>query len=159
VGAEGTGHSLVLARPSYGEGQAQAWALSDRVGGSPGGPESPQPSPLRSVVINEFLAHTEDPLLDFIELYNHSNQPVDVSGCVLSDDPQESKFFLPANTILPPRGFVVFDQDQLGFALKATGETIYFKSADRACVLDAVRFEAQAEGVSSGRYPDGGPAF
>src|SRR5262249_28519743 len=28
AGADGTGHSLVLARPSYGEGQPQAWALS-----------------------------------------------------------------------------------------------------------------------------------
>ncbi|PYI84278.1 MAG: hypothetical protein DME26_13535, partial [Verrucomicrobia bacterium] len=35
VAADGTGHSLVLARPSYGEGFPQAWDISDTVGGSP----------------------------------------------------------------------------------------------------------------------------
>src|SRR6266516_561640 len=74
VAADGTGHSLVLARPSYGEGFAKAWDISDAVGGSPGAVESYRPGPLRDVVINEFLAHTDDPLLDYIELYNHSNQ-------------------------------------------------------------------------------------
>ena len=34
--ADGGGHSLVLARPSYGEGDARAWAASARIGGSPG---------------------------------------------------------------------------------------------------------------------------
>src|SRR5207249_1819594 len=71
VAADGTGHSLVLARPSYGEGFAKAWDISDVAGGSPGAVESYRPSPLRSVLINEFLAHTDDPLLDYIELYNH----------------------------------------------------------------------------------------
>ena len=35
-------------------------------------------------MINEILAHTDDPLLDYIELYNHSNQAVDLSGCILT---------------------------------------------------------------------------
>ncbi|MCL5098278.1 MAG: lamin tail domain-containing protein, partial [Candidatus Omnitrophica bacterium] len=34
--ADGAGHSIVLARPSYGEGNPAAWAASDRIGGSPG---------------------------------------------------------------------------------------------------------------------------
>ena len=33
VAADGTGHSLVLARPSYGEGDPHAWNISDAVGG------------------------------------------------------------------------------------------------------------------------------
>lgn len=37
VAADGTGHSLVLARPTYGEGNPEAWAISDQVGGSPAG--------------------------------------------------------------------------------------------------------------------------
>src|SRR6185436_4469109 len=36
VGADGTGHSLVLARASYGEADPQAWATSDQLRGSPG---------------------------------------------------------------------------------------------------------------------------
>ncbi|HEY3857385.1 MAG TPA: lamin tail domain-containing protein, partial [Verrucomicrobiae bacterium] len=56
VAAGGTGHSLVLANPTYGEGDPRAWAISDHAGGSPGQMDSFTPSPLRSVVINEILA-------------------------------------------------------------------------------------------------------
>src|SRR5437773_1716480 len=158
VAADGTGHSLVLARPSYGEGFAKAWDISDTVGGSPGAVESYRPSPLRSVLINEFLAHTDDPLLDYIELYNHSNQPVDISGCILTDDAHTNKFVI-SHTVVPARGFVVFDQSQMGFALSASGETIYFKNPDATRVLDAVQFGGQENGVSTGRYPDGADEF
>ncbi len=155
LGADGTGHSLVLARPSYGEGFPQAWGISDTIGGSPGGVEVETPEPRRSVVINEFLAHTDEPLLDYIELYNHSNEAVDISGCILTDDVKTNRFVIPSGTIMPARGFVVFDQSQLGFALSAAGESIYFKNAEATRVLDAIQFEAQANGISSGRYPDG----
>ncbi len=156
VAADGTGHSLVLARPSYGEGFAKAWDISDVVGGSPGTVESYHPDPLRSIVINEFLAHTDDPLLDYIELYNHSNQAVDLSGCILSDDPLAGKFIVSSNTVVPARGFLVFNQSELGFALSAAGETIYLKNRDGSRVLDAVQFGPQENSVSTGRVPDGG---
>lgn len=159
VAAAGTGHSLVLARPSYGEGFPQAWDISDVAGGSPGTVEAYHPSPLRSVLINEFLAHTDPPLLDFIELYNHSNQTVDLSGCILTDDFETNKFVIPEGTTIAARGFTMFDETQLGFALNAAGETIYFKNPDQTRVLDAVPFEAQENGVSSGRFPDGSDEF
>src|SRR6266540_2380287 len=159
VGANGTGHSIVLARPSYGEADPNAWALSDVAGGSPGEVEACRPTPLRSVAINEFLAHTDPPLYDYIELYNHGNQPVDVSGCILSDDPVTNRFVLPPNTTIPARGFVSFDENQMGFRLDATGETIYFKNTNATSVLDAVQFEGQANAVSTGRYPDGAKDF
>ncbi|MCI0746497.1 MAG: lamin tail domain-containing protein [Verrucomicrobia subdivision 3 bacterium] len=159
VSADGAGHSLVLARPSYGEGNVEAWAASDSVGGSPGRLDPVTADPHRNVVINEFLAHTDEPQLDFIELYNHGTIEVDISGCFLSDARNTNKFTVPPGTILPPRGFVSFNQDQLGFALSSSGENIYFRNAADSRVLDAVRFEAQANGVSSGRFPDGAPRF
>ncbi|PYK96206.1 MAG: hypothetical protein DME19_20485 [Verrucomicrobia bacterium] len=159
VAADGTGHSLVLARPSYGEAFPKAWDISDVVGGSPGTVESYRPGPLRNVVINEFLAHTDDPLLDYIELYNHSNQEVDISNCVLTDDAQTNKFIVPTNTVIQARSFKVFDQSQMGFALSAAGDTIYFKNPDGSRVLDAVRFGGQENSVSTGRYPDGADEF
>ena len=39
VAPDGTGHSLVLARSSHGEGNPQAWSQSDLKGGTPGLPE------------------------------------------------------------------------------------------------------------------------
>ena len=50
---------------------------------------------------------------------------------------------------------MVYDQTQLGFALSASGETIYFADPNITRVIDAVRFGAQENGVSTGRYPDG----
>ncbi len=156
AGADGTGHSLVLARPSYGEGEARAWELGDEVGGSPGRAEVAHATPLRSVLINEILARTDPPLEDFIELYNHSNETVDISGCSLSDDPQVDRFVIPPGSTLAPRGFRAFFQTELGFGLDGTGETIYLKNPARTQVLDAVRFRAQASNVSTGRSPEGG---
>jgi hypothetical protein len=155
VAADGAGHSMVLARPSYGEGYPRAWAHSDVVGGSPGEVEAYRPSPLRNVVINEFLAHTDEPLLDYIELYNHANQAVDISRCFLSDDASTNKFMIPPGTVIPARGFISFDQNQLGFALSSEGEKIFFVNSNATRVIDAISFEAQANGISAGRFPDG----
>lgn len=128
VSADGAGHSLVLARPSFGEGDARAWAASALAGGSPRTNETASANPYRTVVINEFLAHTDDPQLDHIELYNYSTQAVNLAGCVLTDDANTNKFTLPPGTIIPARGFVVYDQNQLGFSLSSAGETIFSRT-------------------------------
>jgi len=160
VAAGGTGHSIVLANPTYGEGDARAWDISDTVGGSPGQMDPFTPSPLRNVVINEILPHTENPAVpQFIELYNHSTISVDVSGCILTDDPATNEFVIPAGTVIGPAGFVAFTQSQFGFTLNGQGETLYFIKPDGSHVLDAVQFGAQADGVSYGRWPDGANGF
>jgi hypothetical protein len=149
------GHSLVLARPSLGQGNPKAWAASARIGGSPGTFEPVAADPLQGVVINEFLAKGNPGTLDFIELYNHSVTVVDVSGCILTDDPWRNRCVLPASTTITPGGFLVFDENQLGFGLSRQGETLYLFNSNRTAVLDAVRFGPQAEGISSGRFPNG----
>jgi hypothetical protein len=153
--ADGAGHSLVLARPSLGEGNPAAWAASDVVGGSPGFAEQAGANPYSSVVINELLAHTDPPDYDFIELFNYSSSPVDLSGCILTDKATTNRFFIPTNSVIQPQGFLCYDEIQLGFRLSAAGETVYFENPTGTRVLDAVRFDAQENGVSLGRYPDG----
>lgn len=157
--AAGAGHSLVLARPSYGEGEREAWEASAVKGGSPGEYEPEMDDPLGTVVINEFLAHTDEPQVDFIELFNHGTETVDLSGAWLSDKPYENRFQIPEGTLLPPGGFLSYDENQLGFALRASGEAVYLVDPEDTRVIDAIRFEAQANGVSMGRYPDGAPDF
>ena len=76
---DGSGHSLILAKPSYGEDDHRAWSASEMIGGSPGQVDAIRPTAAKAVVINEFLAHTDDPVEDFIELYNASNGNVDIS--------------------------------------------------------------------------------
>jgi hypothetical protein len=159
VAPDGTGHSLVLSRPSHGENDPRAWSASDAIGGSPGTFEHYGGEPARDVVINEFLAHTDLPQEDYIELFNTGSQPVDLSGAWLSDDAQTNKFRVPDGTTISPRGFSCFTQTQLGFALAADGEQIFLVNSNRTRVLDAVAFDGQENGVSTGRYPDGAPGF
>lgn len=153
--ADGTGHSLSLIRPSYGEDDFRAWAESDSVGGSPGTAEPLSIEPLANVVINEWRNHSDPD--DWIELYNHSNVPVDLSGAWLSDDPTTNKFRIPDGTILQPRGFAWWNQDTLRFELFAGGETIFFWNSNQTRVIDVIDFRGQSNNVSSGRWPDGGP--
>ncbi|WP_205880830.1 lamin tail domain-containing protein [Limisphaera ngatamarikiensis] len=159
VAADGAGHSLVLARPSYGEDDPQGWRASDRVGGSPGGPDATVVHPWRTVLINEVLAHTDAPWFDFVELFNYGTNAVDLSGCVLTDDPATNKYRIAAGTVIPPMGWWVADEIQLGFALSAAGETVYLLAPDGSRVIDVLRFGAQQNGVALGRFPDGAPEF
>lgn len=153
--ADGTGHSLVLARPSYGEDDFRAWSESDVVGGSPGRADPTPNEPLANIFINEWQNHS-DPV-DWIELYNHSNVAVDLSGAWLSDDPTTNKFRIPNGTIIPARGFVTWDQDQLRFELFAGGETILLWNSNQTRVIDVIDFRGASNNVSQGRWPDGGP--
>ncbi len=157
--ADGAGHSLVLARPSFGEASPTAWAASDLIGGSPGRAETTAANPYRTVVINEFLAHTDPPDIDSVELYNYGTAAVNLSGCILTDDPEAARFVIGSGVTIPAGGFVTYTTNELGFALNASGETLYLFNPAATKVLDAVRFEDQENGVSSGRYPDGAPAF
>lgn len=153
--ADGAGHSLVLARPSYGEGDVRAWQASDRRGGSPGRSEVLLGDPLRTVVINEILANTAEPVLDFIELYNRGTQPADLSGCVLTDDAWNPRFTIPSGTILQPGEAMAWNQEQLGFAFSSAGEAAFLINPDGSRVIDAIRFGPQLSNLSTGRSPNG----
>ncbi len=155
VAADGAGPSLALTSPSLGEASPRAWSASSLNGGTPGGPEAVFSTPGETVVINEFLAHTDDPQLDYIELFNVANVAANLSGCYLTDDPATNRFRIPDGTALPARGFRAFDQNELGFRLSAAGETIYLISSNGLRVLDAVRFGGQENGVATGRLPNG----
>ncbi|MDB6030496.1 MAG: CotH protein, partial [Verrucomicrobiales bacterium] len=158
VAADGTGHSLVLGRPSYGEGDPRAWVASEQLGGNPGTNDVPLASAYSTVVINEFLAHTDLPQVDYIELYNYGNTAVNIGGCAISDDPATNKYVIPLNTILQPRGFALFTENTLGYRLSAGGETILFRQPNGK-VVDIVKFGSQENGVATGRYPDGAALF
>jgi hypothetical protein len=155
---DGAGHSLVLARPSYGEGDPRAWTASEVVGGTPGTIDGTA-SGYKTIFINEILAHTDLPQVDYIELYNYGNLALNMAGCVLTDDPTTNKFVIPANSNIPARGFLVYTESQLGFSLSAAGESIYLRAPGVGRVIDSLRFGAQENGVAFGRFPDGASSF
>ncbi|MBN9691124.1 MAG: lamin tail domain-containing protein [Verrucomicrobia bacterium] len=157
VAADGAGHSLVLRRPSFGNGSAQAWGASRNSGGSPGGPEILSPNPWDGLVIEEALANPAPAQAEFIEIGNRGHEPVDASGCWLSDSPDTSRFRIPDGTRLGPGERVVFSRLQLGFGLKASGDEVFLRTPDTARVIDAVRFGGSPSGFSWGLWTgDGG---
>jgi hypothetical protein len=159
VAADGTGHSLVCLRPSYGEDDFRAWGASQLIGGSPGYDDPIVPNPWKGIVINEFLANPQSTESGFVELYNASDAAVDLSGCFVTDSPELNKYRIPAGTRLEARSWISFTTQQLGFALSSGGGTLYVVSADQTRVLDAVRFTGQESSVSFGRSPDGAPVI
>lgn len=159
VSADGAGHSLVLARPSFGEGSAQAWLASARLNGSPGRWDSRIESPLNRICINEVRPRSTGRDRDYVELYNHGNRPVDLSNAWLSDNPAVGRFRLPPGTVIPAGGFLSFDEEQLGFGFSSSGESVYLTAPGEMWVIDAVRFDPQTAGAAYGRVPNGAATF
>ena len=107
-----------------------------------------------TIVINEILANSGD-ASDWIELYNRTNDSLEIGGWFLSDSKLNlMKFRIPPGTIIPPGGFLTFtedlhfgeDSDDPGrfesFALSDTGETVYLTSAN-SDQLSYYRFEEE----------------
>lgn len=172
--ADGKGSSLELVDPQGDLNDPANWRSSTEYQGSPG---RAGVGPLRQVVINEILAHTDPPFEDAIELLNLTAQPVAIGGWYLSNNRENpKKFRIPTGTVIPAGGFRVFYElagtgSAAGFNPDATGDnpSFTFNSAngDEACLvsadaagnllnwMDAVTFGATANGRGLGRYPDG----
>jgi hypothetical protein len=125
----------------------------------------------QSVFISEILVGNDrgycdsfgdDP--DWIELFNPSDKPVDLSGWALTDDPGESlqRWLFPKGTVLAPRSYlVVFVRNKkardstpkelhANFRLDArVGEVIVLLNPSKVEV-HRIRFGVQARDVSLG---------
>ena len=167
--ADGGGHSLVPLQRALDSQAGQSldyggnWRASAFIGGSPGAED---PNPVRNVLLNEIVAHTDtgkDPPFDSndrIELFNASSSPVDISGWRLADRfGGTNAWTIPTGTILPAGGLICFDEDDFhpgrteGFGIDKAGEMVALIAPDR--VADVVAFKSQENGRSLGRFPDG----
>ena len=139
--------------------------------GSPGISNAP---PLNStaVRINEILPSNvsviEDPdysdYPDWIELYNNSSQPIDLSNHFLTDDLDEpNKWQIPTGCVISAYGYLVFWADDaiyastnhgyhLPFKYSADGEDVALVTPDQH-IVDAVKYPAILSDVSYARNP------
>ncbi len=106
------------------------------------------PSSDLPIIINEIYS-TGSP--DWVELYNSSDEDVDISGFKVADGP-EAIYTLPAGTSIPAKGYLVIevDKDILGFSLSSNGEEFYIWDT-KDNLVDKIEFPALNEGVSYGR--------
>lgn len=69
------------------------------------------------VVINEIAYNpaTASDTDDWVELYNPSDEPVDVSGWIFKDEDDSHVFTIPQNTLMAPDGYLVICADTTKF--------------------------------------------
>lgn len=160
---DGFGWSLVIKDPSGAPSSwnyAGSWRASSASGGSPGVDDPAAPA-FGRVLINEALTHTDFPVLDQIELFNAGTNDVNVGGWFLTDDPTaDIKYVIPAATVIPAGGFLLFDESQFtngpsGFSLSSEGDELYLFSAaagEPTGYSHGFEFGAAQNGVTFGRY-------
>ena len=129
--------------------------------------------PAPTVVVNEFLADAGSCCgaeifgdgEDFVELYNHGDESVNIMGWGFGDTDGEVETTAP-DTSIAPDGFIVLwytgNNDavfpEVDAKLSAGGEAIYIADADGNTVV-YMEFGEQSEDISYGRVPDGADAW
>ena len=110
------------------------------------------------VCINEFqTTSSAGGIDDYIELYNRTASPVDISGWHLSDDPTTPlKYAFPPTTVLGGNGRILVSESTLGFSLSSSGsEIILLSAADGVTGKDFFDYGPQIADQTQGRYPEG----
>jgi hypothetical protein len=110
------------------------------------------------VCINEFqTTSSAGGIDDYIELYNRTASPVDISGWHLSDDVRTPiKYTFPPGSILSGNALVLLSETTLGFSLSSTGsEIILLSAADGVTGQDFFDYGPQIADQTQGRYPSG----
>jgi len=171
---DGEGYSLTLINPADPDPAnwncKDSWRPSAYIGGSPGTDDTaiiPNPG---AIVINEILAHSHSSAPDWIELYNTTCDPIDISGWYLSDSQTTlTKYRFAPGTVVAGYGYLLVNESAnfgasapdpgrlVGFALSENGESVCLTSAlDGSGALTGYRqceqFGASATGVTIGRY-------
>jgi len=131
---------------------------------------------INSIVINEFLADNESGLQDdsgayedWIELYNPTDQAVNLTNYFLTDDfSVPNKWALPDTTMQSGSYLLLWadNDDEEGilhtnFGLNNAGEQlgIYFEDDQNMLVVDTLSFGSQSNDISFGRSFDGSDEF
>jgi hypothetical protein len=121
-----------------------------------------------AVKMNEIQSRGVAGDLDWIELYNSSSAPVNISGYKIYDNGGQGgtkpKKPFPAGTIIPAKGFFViitdtasFAGDLSGFGLSSSGEKVWLEDTTTGTIIDTVTFGATTNATQTyGRGPDGG---
>jgi archaellin len=72
---------------------------------------------------------------DWIEVYNTSDDDVDLSGYILNDkDVADGGFSIPAGTILKSHDFYVVDEDESGIKVSSGGEDVSLSKPDKTVI-------------------------
>ncbi len=126
------------------------------------------------VVINELMPVNSSVIADqnaeyddWIELYNKSSRPINLSGYFLTDSKKNLlKWQLPAGTSIAANGYLIVwadkDTTQIGlhsnFKLSSLGENVLLLKPDHT-IIDMVEYPGQTLQLSYSRRPNGKGPF
>jgi hypothetical protein len=106
---------------------------------------------------------------DWVELYNTTDEDIDVEGMYLTDNPEDKpkkyqikKSESQASTIIPAHGYLIvwcdkkdpLSQLHASFKLDADGDELQLMAADESWT-DRLVYTAHEKDQTVGRYPDG----
>ncbi|MCA0238271.1 MAG: CotH kinase family protein [Bacteroidetes bacterium] len=173
--ADGLGATVELEQNAAGNLPTD-WRESHVLLGTPGLPNSLPPD-VSALFVNEILASNTQSLPDeqgayddWFELYNASDDSLNVGGLCFTDNVTEpcrwqAPMHFPDLTTLPPHGFLLLWADgqpgqgplHADFKLSAAGETvaIFQRSGFGYAEQERLNFGPQTPDISRGRYPDG----
>ncbi len=115
---------------------------------TPPTPPDPALSSTSPVRIHEVLANPKgDESAEFIELYNPSDGPIDITGYRLHDASKTGEYTFPPDSSLPARGYFVLERAVSKLSLNNTNETLSLFDATGALV-DTMTYLKTKEGVS-----------
>jgi hypothetical protein len=142
------GHNSDLASSDFSLSPALSGTLRDD--GEP--PVVELTRPPRDLVLNELSVAAAGG--GWVELFNPTAAPVDASGRrLVLFPPGAGDHRLPAGSVLPPRGFLVVAEEDLGFELDPI-HALLLVTAEGA-FLDGLNPRTTLPGFSTGRFPDG----
>ncbi|MFN8154061.1 MAG: CotH kinase family protein [Bacteroidia bacterium] len=135
---------------------------------------APMGSADTAIVINEVMASNVSTMADnfgefddWIELYNKSANPVDLSGFYLTDNPVNlDKWTIPAGTIIQPNDYLIIwaDEDSsqgpyhANFKLSSTAELLMLLDTAEQ-IVDSVSWTGQLADMGYARVPNGTGSF
>lgn len=99
-----------------------------------------------NIFISEFLSVPREGQKGWVELYNGADTIADLSGWGIGTSNTGAEFTFSENTFLAPRGFLVLQDDVLGFTLPAQGELmLWYPHGQQA---RRIAYNAPPEGFS-----------
>lgn len=131
-------------------------------------------SQLVNIVINELMASNISTIMDgageyddWIELFNLTNQEINLGGYYLTDnDSIPDKYLIPDSVFIPANGYACFWADEDGpdgpkhtnFKLSKSGEMVALYN-NALQLVDSVHFGLQQDDKSYARIPNGSGPF
>jgi len=173
--AKENGTSLEMKSDDLENLYSKNWQTSYNIGGSPG--KINEPPQISDLFINEFMAininsyaDENSEFDDWIEIYNNSDNVINIGGLYISDDLADSSFYQipndnPQTTVIKPKERLILWADQqtsqgplhLDFKLNGLGESIYLtqKIDENFIIIDSISYPEQIENISYARTQDG----